>query len=125
MRPVFRRSSAIRGASDLWYARSGLEYQFLRESLLKAEVAHLDKKGELVLGKRASRTQKRGMAQTYLISWKDAETQAVTTLPITQYGLGRRVCLCTYRCCQPKLSYPGIVRILLLLLLSNTHDMQA
>ena len=78
-------------AKPLARHRSGVEYQFLRESLMKAEVAHLDKKGEVVLGKHASRRQKRGMAQTYLISWKDAETQAVTTLPITQYGLGRRV----------------------------------
>lgn len=59
---------------------------------MKAEVAHLDKKGQVVLGKRASRSQKRGMAQTYVVSWKDAETQAITTLPITQYGLGRKVC---------------------------------
>lgn len=85
--------------------QSGLEYQFLRENLMKAEIAHLDKKGELVLGKRASRRQKRGMAQTYVVTWKDAETQAETTLPITQYGLGRRVC---HRCCRPlaaKLAY--------------------
>lgn len=67
---------------------------------MKAEVVHLDKKGQVVLGKRASRTQKRGMAQTYAVSWKDAETQTITTLPITQYGLGRRV-RGTIRYCKP------------------------
>lgn len=71
----------------------GLEYQFLRESLVKAEIAHLDNKGNLIQGKRASRRQKRGMAQTYTITWKDAESKATTTLPITQYGLGRKVLL--------------------------------
>lgn len=68
-----------------------MEVQFLRESLVKAETATLDKKGELVLGKRASRRQKKGMAQTYTVTWKDAETQNETTLPIAKYGLGRKV----------------------------------
>lgn len=68
-----------------------MEFQFLRESLVRAELAHLDKKGELVRGKRASRRQKRGMAQTYTVTWKDAETQKETTLPIAEYGLGRKV----------------------------------
>ncbi|CAN0350310.1 unnamed protein product, partial [Hapterophycus canaliculatus] len=71
--------------------RSRMEFQFLRESLVGAEIAHLDKKGELVRGKRASRRQKRGMAQTYTVTWKDAETQKETTLPIAEYGLGRKV----------------------------------
>lgn len=68
-----------------------MEVQFLRESLVKAETATLDKKGELMVGKRASRRQKRGMAETYTVTWKDAETQNETTLPIAKYGLGRKV----------------------------------
>eukprot|EP00752_Nemacystus_decipiens_P004272 g3902.t1 len=71
--------------------RSGtMEVQFLRESLVKAETAALDNKGELVLGRRASRRQKRGMAQTYVVTWRDAETLEETTLPIAKYGLGRK-----------------------------------
>lgn len=71
--------------------RGTMEIQFLRESLVKAETAALDKKGELVLGRRASRRQKRGMAQTYVVTWRDAETLEETTLPIAKYGLGRKV----------------------------------
>lgn len=68
-----------------------MEVMFVRESLVKAETAALDKKGELVLGKRASRRQKRGMAQTYVVTWRDAETLEETTLPIAKYGLSRKV----------------------------------
>lgn len=68
-----------------------MEIQFLRESLMRAEIATLDKKGELVVGKRVSRRQKKGVAQTYTITWKDAETQNETTLPIANYGLSRKV----------------------------------
>lgn len=84
-----------------------MEVQFLRESLVKAETAALDKKGELVLGRRASRRQKRGMAQTYVVTWRDAETLEETTLPIAKYGLGRKV--------------PGVLRYRSLLLL-EMHD---
>lgn len=75
-----------------------MEFQFLRESLVRAEIAHIDKKGELVRGKRASRRQKRSMAQTYTVTWKDAETHKETTLPIAAYGLGRKVRLVCAAC---------------------------
>lgn len=67
------------------------DVQFLRENLVKAEIAHLDKKGNLVQGKRASRRQKRGMPQTVTVTWKDGETQEETTVPLAMYGLGKKV----------------------------------
>ncbi|CAB1120321.1 unnamed protein product [Ectocarpus sp. CCAP 1310/34] len=88
---LYCAEDVCRFSRDSMENRSRKEFQFLRESLVKAEVAHLDKNGELVRGKRASRRQKRGMAQTYTVTWKDAETQDETTLPIASYGLGRKV----------------------------------
>lgn len=66
------------------------DIQFLRENLMKAEIAHLDKQGNLVQGKRASRRQKRGMPQTVTVTWKDAETQEETTAPLALFGLGKK-----------------------------------
>ena len=71
----------------------GYEVQFLRESLVKAEVAYLDKNGELVQGKRPNRRQKRGMPQTVTVTWKDAETQAENVVPLAMFGIGKRVSL--------------------------------
>lgn len=67
---------------------------------MRAETAALDKKGDLVLGRRASRRQKRGMSQTYVITWRDAETSEETTLPIAKYGLGRKVTDVSMYCCS-------------------------
>lgn len=71
-------------------ARSMLEIQFLRENFIKAEVAQLDRKGNLVQGRR-SRRPKRGTPQTVTLTWKDGETGALTTQPFTSYALARKV----------------------------------
>lgn len=94
--PCLRLARSLLGARFAFFpllslSLSGLEYKFLRENLMKAEVAQLDRKGNLIHGKRIGRRQKKGMAQTYTVTWQDAESKASTTLPITEYGLGRKV----------------------------------
>ncbi|CAM9281012.1 unnamed protein product [Ascophyllum nodosum] len=79
---------------DWTRGRSVEEYQFLRESLTTATVGYLDKNGDVIEGKRTSRVsrrEKRSMAQTYTVTWRDAESGASTKRSMTQFGLGRRV----------------------------------
>lgn len=78
----------------LWLARpadSALEIKFLRENLVKGEVGQLDKDANLITGKRANRRPKRGTPVTLSLTWKDGETQSMTTVPLTTYDLGRKV----------------------------------
>lgn len=88
--PPSRRNAIPRRCSGI---SSMDEFQFLRESLVKADTAQLDKKGNVVKGPRTNRRYKKGMVQTYTVTWKDAESLVQTTLPITQYNLGRKVLL--------------------------------
>lgn len=71
-----------------------LEIQFLRENLLKADVVYLDKEGNLIIrgeGTRGIERPKKGVSQTFSLTWKDGENQETTTLPMTLYNMGRKV----------------------------------
>ncbi|CAN0168424.1 unnamed protein product [Discosporangium mesarthrocarpum] len=65
--------------------------RFPHDRLVKAEVVQL-KGGQIYNGRRGNR-KKRPLPQTYAVTWKnkDGGGSDTTTVPITTYGLGRKI----------------------------------